>query len=61
MVREGALPSFGASVILLAALTNGMAKAALGFAFGGARLGLVLLASFLAATASGAAVFLLLG
>jgi uncharacterized membrane protein (DUF4010 family) len=57
MVRDGAVPAFGASVILLAALSNGIAKTVLGFAFGGWRLGSVLLAGFSTAALAGGVVF----
>jgi uncharacterized membrane protein (DUF4010 family) len=59
MVRDGAVPAFGASVILLAALSNGIAKTLLGFVFGGWRTGSVLLAGFSAAALAGGAAFLI--
>jgi uncharacterized membrane protein (DUF4010 family) len=58
-VQAGADPAFGASVILLAALTNAGAKTVMGSAFGGLRLGLLLTASMAAAVAGGSLVFLL--
>ncbi len=48
-----ALPSFAATVMLLAAFTNGVAKAVLGTVFGGWRLGLMLAAAMVAASAGG--------
>lgn len=49
---------FGSSVILLAAFTNAIAKAVLGFAFGGWRLGLALAGAMAMASAVGLALFL---
>lgn len=60
MVQDGAAPVFGAQVILLAALTNGIAKAMLGLGFGGARMGLILGMSLAGAIAAAAAVFFFL-
>jgi uncharacterized membrane protein (DUF4010 family) len=51
----GAQPSFAASVILLAAFTNAVAKAVLGTVFGGWRLGLTLSLAMAAASAAGLA------
>lgn len=61
MVRDGASPAFGASVILLAAVSNGVAKTVLGFVFGGWRVGSVLLAGFSVAALAGGAAFFLAG
>ena len=60
-VREGtAAPAFGASVILLAALSNAGAKAVMGSVFGGLRLGLLLTGSMAAAVTAGGLVLLLM-
>jgi len=58
LVQDGSAPALGVQVILLAALTNGIAKAALGFVFGGTRMGLMLSASLLAAVGAGGCTFL---
>jgi uncharacterized membrane protein (DUF4010 family) len=60
MVRDGTAASYGASVIALAALANGVAKTALGFTVGGWRIGVILLAGLLAAAAAGGMVLFLL-
>jgi uncharacterized membrane protein (DUF4010 family) len=61
MVRGGTAAASGASVIILAALANGIGKTVLGFATGGWRMGLILLAGLGIATAAGGAACLLLG
>lgn len=61
MVREGSAPTFGASVILLAAVSNGLAKTLLGFVFGGWRMGAILLGGFGAAALAGVTALLLFG
>jgi uncharacterized membrane protein (DUF4010 family) len=59
LVRNGSeVPVRAASVILLAGFTNAVTKAVLGWAFGGARLGLLLAASMLAASGAGLWFFL---
>jgi uncharacterized membrane protein (DUF4010 family) len=58
-VQGGSDAAFGASVILLAALTNAGAKAVMGSAFGGLRLGLLLTASMAAAVTAGGLLVLL--
>ncbi len=60
LVAGGGAAAFAAQVILLAALTNGIAKAGLGAMFGGVRMGLLLAASLVAAVGAGGAVFALL-
>ncbi len=52
----GMLPVAATSVILLAALTNAIAKTVLGFAFGGPRVGGMLLGAMLLASGAGLAV-----
>jgi uncharacterized membrane protein (DUF4010 family) len=59
LVRGGTAAPYGASVIALAALANGISKTVLGFAGGGVRLGLILLAGLALAIAAGGAAFLL--
>jgi uncharacterized membrane protein (DUF4010 family) len=61
LVRDGTAAPYGASVIALAALANGVAKTAFGFIGGGLRLGLVLLGAFAAAALAGGAAFFLFG
>jgi uncharacterized membrane protein (DUF4010 family) len=58
LTRTGLSPSTAAATILIAAGTNGLAKAVLGFAFGGPRMGLVLGAVMAAAATAGALVYL---
>jgi len=60
MVQDGAAPALGVQVILLAALTNGIAKAFLGFVFGGPKLGAILAGSLVAAVVAGTCAFVLL-
>jgi len=61
MVQEGGAPALGAQVILLAALTNGLAKAAMGFSFGGLRVGYMLATGLASAVVAGGAALLLAG